>query len=137
MPDYPTLTPRVIGETEKTLNAFLGRLLTGTGVTEPQWVILSVAISGGGTITPQQAAFALKITEPQARDQLGQLTATGYLTDANSATQLAQDLFARVRTATREITGRLWGDLPAEDLATAGRVLGIITERANTELARG
>jgi hypothetical protein len=137
MPDYPTLTPRVIGETEKTLNAFLGRLLAGTGVAEPQWVILSVAITGGGSITPQQAASALKITEPQARDQLGQLTAAGYLTDGTSATQRARDLFTRVRAATREITERLWGDLPAEDLATAGRVLSIITERANAELARG
>lgn len=137
MPDYPTLAPRVIGETEKTLNAFLGRLLAGTGVTEPQWVILSVAITGGGSITPQQAAFALKITEPQARDQLNQLTAAGYLTDGNSVTQRARDLFARVRNATHEITERLWGDLPAEDLATAGRVLSIITERANAELTRG
>jgi hypothetical protein len=31
---------------------------------------------------------------------------------------------------------RLWGDLPPEDLATAGRVLGIVLERANVELAR-
>ena len=136
MPDYPTLTPRVIGETEKTLNAFLGRLLAGTGVTEPQWVILSVAVTGGGSITPQQAAFALKITEPQAGDQLHQLTAAGYLTDGNSVTQRARDLFARVRTATHEITERLWGDLPAEDLATAGRVLSIITERASAELTQ-
>jgi hypothetical protein len=137
MADYPTLTPRVIGETEKTLNAFLGRLLAGTGVTEPQWVILSVAVTGGGSITPHQAAFALKTTEPQAGDQLDQLTAAGYLTDGNSVTQRARDLFARVRNATHEITKRLWGDLPAEDLATAGRVLSIITERANAELARG
>ena len=63
MPDYPALTPRVIGETEKTLNALLGRLLAGTGVTEPQWVILSVAVASGGSVTPQQAAFALKLTE--------------------------------------------------------------------------
>lgn len=137
MSDYPALTPRVIGETEKALNAFLGRLLAGTGVTEPQWVILSVAVAGGGSITPQQAAFALKLTEPQAQDQLGQLTAAGYLTDATSVTQRARDLFARVRNATHEITERLWGDLPAEDLATAGRVLSIVTERANAELARG
>jgi hypothetical protein len=136
MSDYPALTPRVIGETEKTLNAFLGRLLAGTEVTEPQWVLVSVAVTGGGSITPQQAAFALKITEPQARDQLGQLTAAGYLTGGNTVTQRARDLFAQVRNATHEITERLWGDLPAEDLATTGRVLSIITERASTELAR-
>ena len=48
----------------------------------------------------------------------------------------AQQLHSRIRTAITEITQRLWGDLPAEDLATAGRVLAIITERANAELAR-
>ncbi|HEY3957075.1 MAG TPA: hypothetical protein VGM53_27220 [Streptosporangiaceae bacterium] len=137
MSDYPTLTPRVIGETEKTLNAFLGRLLAGTGVTEPQWVILSVAVTSGGSVTPGQVAFALKLTEAQAQDQLGQLTAAGYLTGGTSVTQRARDLFTRVRAATQEITERLWGDLPAEDLATAGRVLSIITERANAELAHG
>jgi predicted ArsR family transcriptional regulator len=137
MSDYPTLTPRVIGETEKTLNAFLGRLLAGTGVTEPQWVILSVAVTSGGSVTPDQVAFALKLTEAQARDQLGQLTAAGYLTGGTSVTQRARDLFTRVRAATQEITERLWGDLPTEDLATAGRVLSIITERANAELAHG
>jgi len=30
----------------------------------------------------------------------------------------------------------VWDDLPEQDLATAGRVLTIITERANAELAR-
>jgi hypothetical protein len=34
------------------------------------------------------------------------------------------------------VVARMRGDLPAEDLATAGRVLAIITERANAELAR-
>ena len=35
--------PRLIGETEKTLNALLCRLLAGTGLTEPQWVTLRLA----------------------------------------------------------------------------------------------
>jgi hypothetical protein len=29
----------------------------------------------------------------------------------------------------------MWGDLPEEDLATTGRVLSTILERANAELA--
>ena len=33
------------------------------------------------------------------------------------------------------ITARLYGDLPAEDLATAGRVRVTVTERANAMLA--
>lgn len=40
----------------------------------------------------------------------------------------------RVQAAVVEITARLWGDLPRDDLATAGRVLGIVLSRANAEL---
>jgi hypothetical protein len=40
----------------------------------------------------------------------------------------------RIRGALEEITARLF-DFPAEDLATAGRVLTIVTARANTLLA--
>jgi hypothetical protein len=45
-------------------------------------------------------------------------------------------VFGQIRGVVTELTQRLWGDLPAEDLATAGRVLSIVTERANAELAR-
>jgi len=38
------------------------------------------------------------------------------------------------RLCQRVTPERLWGDLPAEDLATAGRVLSIVTARANAEL---
>ena len=34
-----------------------------------------------------------------------------------------------------QITQRLWGDLPVEDLATTGRVLSTVLARANAELA--
>jgi hypothetical protein len=44
-------------------------------------------------------------------------------------------LFGRVRGSVTETTERLWGDLPADDLATAGRVLNTILGRANAELA--
>lgn len=40
-----TFGTRLIGQTEKALNAILNRELEGTGVTEPQWVTLS---RGGG-----------------------------------------------------------------------------------------
>jgi hypothetical protein len=42
----------------------------------------------------------------------------------------------RISAAITQITQRLWGGLLAGDLATAGRVLAIITARANAELAR-
>jgi len=97
MSTYPTLSPRVIGQAEKTLNVILGRQLAGTGLTEPQWVILTLAVTSGGThgddAFTRMVADALKISETRARALIG-------------------------------------------DLATAGRVLTVITDRANAELAR-
>jgi len=43
---------------------------------------------------------------------------------------------ARLARKISRAAERLWGDLPEQDLAAAGRVLTIITERANAELAR-
>ena len=145
MSTYPTLSTRVIGQAEKTLEAILGRQLAGTGLTEPRWVILTLAVAGGGTAGRDQftrrVADALKISETEARAHIAgmvtarQLQVTGDAR-AVTATRAAHQLHSRILTAIAGITQRLWGDLPAGDLATAGRVLAIITERANAELAR-
>jgi hypothetical protein len=45
-------------------------------------------------------------------------------------------LHAQIRGAATEITARLWGDLPADDLDAAGRVLATVLDRANAELAQ-
>lgn len=41
--------------------------------------------------------------------------------------------YGQIRGTLEEITGRLF-DFPAEDLATAGRVLALVTARANAEI---
>ena len=145
MPAYPTFSTRVIGQAEKTLNAILGRELAGTGLTEPQWVILTLAVTGGGAADRDRftsmVADALKISEAEAKARVADMVTAQQLSitgqgSAVTVTGTAQQLHSRIRAAIAEITQRLWGDLPAEDLATAGRVLAIITERANAELAR-
>ena len=143
MSTYPSLSTRVIGQTEKTLNAILDRQLAGTGLTEPQWVILTLAVTSGGTVQrdqfTRQVAGALKISEADAQARIAELAAAGRFevsgdASAVTVTEAARQLHARIRAAVTEITDRLWGDLPAEDLATAGRVLAIVHERANAEL---
>jgi hypothetical protein len=86
-------------------------------------------------------ADALKISETEAQARVGDMVTAQQLQitgegSAVTVTGAAQQLHTRIRTAIAQITQRLWGGLPAEDLATAGRVLAIITERANAELAR-
>jgi hypothetical protein len=145
MSTYPTFSPRVIGQAEKTLNAILGRQLAGTGLTEPQWVILTLAVTSGATGECDQftgmVADALKISETEARVFIGDLVGAQRLQitgepPAITVTSAALQLHSRINAAIADITQRLWADLPAEDLATAGRVLAIITDRANAELAR-
>ena len=141
----PALTPQIIGQAEKTMNAILFRLLAGPGLTEAQWITLTLTAAGGGATgrgqLVAQVAHGLKVSQAQAREHLASLFAAQLLQDPGDdagpvrLTAAGTEVFGQIRGATTEITKRLWGDLPAEDLATAGRVLSIITERANAELA--
>ena len=67
---YPALSTRVIGQAEKTLTAILTRLLAGTGLTEPGWVVLTLAAEAGGTLDRDafaaEMARTLKIDEAAA-----------------------------------------------------------------------
>ena len=42
MSSHPPFSTQVIGQAEKTLNAILQRQLAGTGLTEPQWITLTL-----------------------------------------------------------------------------------------------
>jgi len=140
----PTFGTPVIGQTEKALNAILHRQLAGTGLTEPQWVTLTLTVTSGGAIDRDQlvsrVAGALKVSEADAQAHVTELAAAQLLHAREGegspvkVTDAGQELHGQIRTAVTEITQRLWGDLPAEDLATAGRVLSTILERANAEL---
>ena len=69
---------------------------------------------------------------------ISELTAAQLLeTGPEQQVQLTQTGRARhrqIQTAIEEITSRIF-DFPADDLATAGRVLTTVASRASTELA--
>lgn len=50
-------------------------------------------------------------------------------------TVAGRELLAAVGAETTPISARIWGGIPAEDLAVAGRVLALVAGRANAELA--
>jgi hypothetical protein len=144
MTTYPTLTPQVIGQAEKTLNAILDRLLAGPGLTEAQWITLTLtaggAGSGGHDQLVTQVAHGLKVDEAQASAHVAELAAAQLVQDAGDGApvRLTEDgkrVHGQIRAGAAQVTERLWGDLPVADLATAGRILSIITDRANAELA--
>jgi hypothetical protein len=142
----PFFSAPVLGQTEKALNAILDRQLAGTGLTEPQWVTLTltVTVANGGTVDRDQligrVAGALKVSEAEAEAHIAELAAAQLVQAGGgegslTVTDAGQQLHGQIRSAVTEITQRLWGDLPSEDLATAGRVLTTVLARANAELA--
>jgi hypothetical protein len=132
----------LIGQTEKALNAILDRQLAGTGITEPQWVTLTLAVVGGGVIDRaeliRRVSGATQFSQAAVAERITELTAAGFLRDGGDGrvqvTDEGQARWTQVRIAIGPITQGLWGDLPAEDLAAAGRVLGVVLDRANAVL---
>jgi DNA-binding MarR family transcriptional regulator len=138
---------QAIGQTEKALNAILERQLRGTGLTEPQWIalVLTASAAAAGSIDADQLtvrlAGALKVSEATARARIDELINQGIVRTPSGAgselelTDEGERLYSQIRAAVTQITDRLWGDLPSEDLATAAQVLSTVLTRANAELA--
>jgi DNA-binding MarR family transcriptional regulator len=141
MQTYPTLSTQVIGQAESALGALLDPLLSRTGTTFNQWLVLTVTAAAGGGIDRGQLtgriSGARKIDGAQVEAAIAELGAEGLVqgTEQVILTGAGQARFTEIRGALEEITSRLF-DFPAEDLTTAGRVLAIVTARANAELGR-
>jgi hypothetical protein len=144
----PTFSAPVLGQTEKALNAILDRQLAGTGLTEHQWITLSLAVGGagagaGGSVDRDQLVSrltgGLRVSDAEAQALIAELAAAQLLQAPDgegpvTVTDAGRQLHGQIGSAVTQITHRLWGDLPAEDLATAGRVLTTVLARADAEL---
>jgi hypothetical protein len=79
----PTFGTQVIGQTEKALGAILDRQLAGTGLTEPQWLTLTLTAVSGGTVDRDQLvgrlAGVLKVSEAAAQARIAELAAAELL----------------------------------------------------------
>ncbi|MGH2849613.1 MAG: MarR family transcriptional regulator [Solirubrobacteraceae bacterium] len=137
----PTFNARLLGQTEKAANALLREILAGPGLSEPQWVTLTLAVTGEGAATREElvdrVTGAARFARADVEACVDALAAAGLLdVDAGpSVTERGQATFDSVRAATARLTERLWGDLDEADLAVAARVLGTVLARANAELA--
>ena len=140
----PSLNGQVLGEAERATRAVLDRVLARSGLTFHDWVVLNIAGAGpvGRDHLVARMTHALKIDEVAVLDAVTELTGRGLVEAGPSGevslvtlTGAGRARHGEIRAAVDEITTRLYGDLPADDLATAGRVLTVITARANAELA--
>ncbi|MFE9642938.1 MarR family transcriptional regulator [Streptomyces sp. NPDC006365] len=142
----PTVDGRVIGLAHYASRAALERILARTGNTFNQLVTLRLVAVGGDWVERDRlvegVTGSLKIAESIVQDTIDELTTANLVEEAPAEkprlrlTEAGQERYERIATATGEVAARIYAGVPAEDLATAGRVLTLITERANAELAR-
>jgi hypothetical protein len=142
----PTLNGQVIGQAHHATRALLGPVLERTGTTFQQSLALNALADGaeGGVDRTElvgRLSGGLKISDAEAAEVITELAASGLLESLpgdDSRLRLTDQGRARnheIRSAIAAITERLYGDIPAADLATAGRVLTLVTARANAELS--
>ncbi|MGW5498268.1 MarR family transcriptional regulator [Streptomyces olivaceoviridis] len=138
----PVADARALALAHYAARSVLEHVLARYGATFQQQVALRAAIT---TETPQtsddlitQVQGSLKADPADIRATLDELLAKELLV-ADGAhlrpTDAGRELFAATGAETAPISARIWGGIPAEDLTAAGRVLALVAERANAELA--
>ncbi|GLP69614.1 hypothetical protein TUSST3_62360 [Streptomyces sp. TUS-ST3] len=139
----PVLNPRVIALAHYAARALLESVLARHGMTFQQSVTLRVVAVGDGAIETKNlvdgVVGSLKIDAAEARSVVDELVAAGLLAPDGPSlvriTDAGRQLFEATSAETAPFTARVYAGIPAEDLAVAGRVLSLITERADAELA--
>lgn len=141
----PTLNPRVIALAHYAGRALLEGVLARHGATFQQSVTLRAVVAAGESIGRDELVAdvtgSLKTDESVVRGVIDELVTTKLLEqDPAQASRMrltdaGLELHETTTAETAQISARLYADIPAEDLAIAGRVLALITDRANAELA--
>ncbi|MDG4862405.1 MarR family winged helix-turn-helix transcriptional regulator [Streptomyces sp. T-3] len=141
----PTTNGRVIALAHYAARALLEGVLTRHGATFEQSVTLRAVVAAGGSTGIDALVGdvndSLKADEPVVHGVIEELTAAKLLegdpADASRIrlTAAGRELYESTSAESAEISGRLYEGIPDEDLAVAGRVLTLITRRANAELA--
>ncbi|MEU4998115.1 MarR family transcriptional regulator [Streptomyces sp. NPDC021622] len=120
----------------------LEHVLALHGITYQQQIALRAAITADGPQTPDelvaQVRGSLKADPADIRVTLDELLAKRLLAVDGAhlrATDAGRELNATVGAETAPVSARIWGGIPSDDLVAAGRVLALVTERADAELA--
>ncbi|MFF1904550.1 MarR family transcriptional regulator [Kitasatospora sp. NPDC058218] len=138
----PVADARALGLAHYAARGVLEHVLARHGITFQQQVALRAAVTADAPRTADQLVAqvrgSLKADPVDVRATLDALLAEQLLV-ADGAhlrpTGAGRELLAAVGAQTAPVTARIWGAIPAEDLAAAGRVLALVAERANAELA--
>ncbi|MQY33992.1 hypothetical protein SRB17_19580 [Streptomyces sp. RB17] len=139
----PLVDPRTIALAHYAARAVLERVLAPYGTTFLQNVTLRLVAVADGPV--ERAALidgvtdAVKVDAADAHETIEELIAAGLLVVAEGSrmdiTDAGRELYAKAATETAPLTARIYAGISEEDRAVTGRVLSLITERANAELA--
>jgi DNA-binding MarR family transcriptional regulator len=120
----------------------LEQALARHGITFQQQVALRAAVTADVPQTPNalvtQISDSLKADSAEVRDSVDELLAKRLIVVDGAhlhPTEAGRDLMAAVGAEIAPVSARIWGGVPVEDLAAAGRVLALVAERANKEFA--
>ncbi|MCZ4604184.1 MarR family transcriptional regulator [Streptomyces sp. Lzd4kr] len=139
----PLVDPRVIALAHYAGRALLENVLARHGSTFQQSVTLRLVAVAEGPVERDAlvdgVVGALKIDAAEAHSVVDELIGAGLLAaqepSAVRITDAGRERWASTSAATAPITARVYDGIPKEDLAVAGRVLTLITQRANAEFA--
>ncbi|WP_433320174.1 hypothetical protein ACQP0U_15760 [Micromonospora sp. CA-269861] len=147
MSTVPTLNGQVIGQAHYATRALLERAAAPLGVEFNQVLALNVLANGPVERAHllERITSTLKVDEQEVHRVLATLVDAGLaqgptstsgddeprlaLTDTGHATQRG------IAAAVADLSARLYADIPADEASTAARVLTLVTQRANAELA--
>jgi hypothetical protein len=139
----PLLNPRVIALAHYAARGVLERVLARHGATFQQSVTLRVVAVADGPVERGHlvdgVVGSLKIGAAEAHAVVDELIAAELLAPLEPSrvriTDAGRELYDRTSAETAPITARIYDGIPTEDLAVAGRVLTLIADRADAELA--
>ncbi|WP_405650572.1 MarR family transcriptional regulator [Streptomyces sp. NBC_00019] len=139
----PLLNPRVIALAHYAARGVLERVLARHGATFQQSVTLRVVAVADGPVERghlvDSVVGSLKIDAAEAHAVVDELIAAELLAPPEPSrvriTDAGRELYDRTSAETAPITARIYDGIPTEDLAVAGRVLTLIADRADAELA--
>ncbi|WP_416970948.1 MarR family transcriptional regulator [Streptomyces sp. 4F14] len=139
-----TVNGRTIGLAHHAGRAVAERVLDRHGIGFLDHLALRAALAADGPFTPDDLADRLsddlKNDHAVSKEAVTYLAARGYLEFFDGPrllrpTDAGRALFATASAAVAEVSARLYAGLTEEELTVAGRVLDVVTERANAELA--
>jgi hypothetical protein len=154
----PALSARDISAAARATRALLDRLLDEVDLPFDEWTVLFV-LDGTGPLgrreLVERQVAGLRVAEATARATVDVMLAAGLIAEAEAGagaevadggagraadpclapTVAGTAVYRPIRAAVDDITDRIYGDLPPDDVAATRRTLDEVTRRANVLLA--